>query len=117
MDMNLPNLLLALVLSSAVTGCASSKSKSKWGKQYDGIRVTKASEGRNKGWASRYAETSKKKKDTGTEDTGTEVEKEKATPPEIPKGARDPKEESGSPRLDGEQIVIPDTVLPKDEGN
>ncbi|WP_367875088.1 hypothetical protein [Luteolibacter sp. Populi] len=78
--------------------------------------MTKASEGRNKGWASRYAETQEKKKE---KDTGTEVEKEKekATPPEIPKGARDPKVESGSPRLDGQQIVIPDTVLPKDQEN
>ncbi|WP_035607400.1 hypothetical protein [Haloferula sp. BvORR071] len=98
--MKLVTLFLALLLSSAVTGCASSKSKSNW----------KASKGTNKGWASSYAKTLDKKKETNPE-------VKTAPPPEIPKGARDPRVESGSPQLDGEQIVIPDRVLPEGERN
>ena len=112
--MSLANLFLALVLSFAATGCASSKSKLQpnWGKSGKAIQMTKTREGPDKGWGSRYAKSLDKKKATGTD-----PEAKKATPPEIPKGARDPKVENGSIRVDGEQIVIPDRVLPEHEGN
>lgn len=90
--MNASALLLALALPFAMGACSSSKSP--WGKQSGGFKMSKPS--RDNGWASRYANAKKTKDDKKTSSPESPQHKDVEPPPE-----------PELPRIDGQDIVIP----------